>query len=140
MQNYRICLVEDDPNDEHLTLRALRRLPDPPDIIVARNGQQAWDLLIHEDTPVPHLILLDLKLPKIGGLELLGMLRGNPKTAYVPIVILSSSDEPSDVRTSFENHANSYVRKPVGYEEYGARVTQLAQYWLEANMFPATEA
>lgn len=138
VENLRILLVEDNPDDEQLTLRALRKITPRFNIAVdvARDGQEALDYLTDEKRSLPNLVLLDLKLPKINGLEVLERLRKNERTKYVLVVVLTSSDEPSDVRHSYERYANSYIRKPVAYEEFGAVVGQLGTYWLDTNIHP----
>ncbi len=133
---HRILLVEDNPDDEHLTLRTLRKLPGRIEISVARDGQEVLDMLLSDEVVLPDLILLDLKLPKVNGLEVLDRLRKNPRTAHLLVVVLTSSDEPSDVRTSYQRHANSYIRKPVAYEEFGEVVNGLGLYWLRTNILP----
>jgi len=133
---FRILLIEDNPDDEQLTVRALRKLGPRVELDVARDGQEALDFLAQTDRPLPNLVLLDLKLPKINGLEVLQRIRQNPRTAYLLVVVLTSSDEPSDVRTSYQRYANSYIRKPVAYEEFGEMVNQLGLYWLQKNIVP----
>ncbi|MGV3615446.1 MAG: response regulator [Fimbriimonas sp.] len=135
-ENFRILLVEDNPDDEQLTLRALRKLPHGVSVEVARDGQEALDRLYDPEIPLPNLVLLDLKLPKLNGLEVLEQLRQHPRTRYLLVVVLSSSDEPSDVRSSYQQYANSYIRKPVAYEEFGEVVRQLGLYWLDTNIVP----
>lgn len=133
---FRILLVEDNPDDEQLTLRALRKLTHNVTVEVARDGQEALDQLFDPDEDLPHLVLLDLKLPKLNGLEVLETLRNNSRTKYLLVVVLTSSDEPSDVRQSYQQYANSYIRKPVAYEEFGDVVHQLGLYWLDTNIVP----
>ena len=138
-RTFRIFLVEDNPDDEHLTLRALKKQRPRIEVEVARDGEEALAKLTAEDAPQPDLVLLDLKLPKLSGLEVLERLRKNPKTAHLLVVVLTSSDEPSDVRASYQQYANSYIRKPVAYEEFGEVVRQLGLYWLETNIVPPDE-
>jgi two-component system, response regulator len=139
MRAFRIFLVEDNPDDEHLTLRALKKLPSRLETIVARDGQEALDMLTGSDEPLPDLVLLDLKLPKINGLEVLQRLRANPRTRHLLVVVLTSSDEPSDIKASYQQYANSYIRKPVAFEEFGSVVSQLGLYWLQTNLVPPKE-
>lgn len=132
----RVLLVEDNADDEALTVRALRKL-DPTCVVdVARDGQQAVDYLNAQDTPRPDLILLDLKLPKLNGIEVLRVARANVAMKTVPTVMLTSSDEPSDLMGSYEAGASGFVRKPVGYEEYVDVVRALGRFWLQVNLRP----
>ena len=136
-----ILLVEDDPDDETLTLRALGSIKN--DIVVVRDGVEALDYLFGtgpyagRDTRVtPRLVLLDLKLPKVDGLEVLRRLRADPRTMLVPVVVLTSSDRQKDVVESYQLGANSYVRKPVDFAEFSEAVRQLGLYWLLINTVP----
>jgi two-component system response regulator len=138
MKAYRILLVEDNPDDELLTLRALKRVPAKLEITVARDGQEALDKL-SESTGLPDLMLLDLKLPKLSGLEVLQRIRQNARTSHLLVVVLTSSDEPSDIKSSYKNYANSYIRKPVAFEEFGRVVSELGAYWLQTNLCPPAE-
>lgn len=128
-----ILLVEDNADDEQLTLRAMRHSEVPNIIRVARDGAEAIDLLYGQDARLPDLILMDLKLPKIGGLELLERIRREPTTATLPIVVLTSSDEERDISECYRYGANSYIRKPVDFEEFIDAVRQLGLYWLSMN-------
>jgi two-component system, response regulator len=139
MRSFRILLVEDNPDDEHLTLRALKKVPARLDVSVARDGQEAIDHL-EQTASLPDLVLLDLKLPKISGLDVLRRTRQNLRTADLLIVVLTSSDEPSDIRSSYRHYANSYIRKPVAFDEFGDVVNQLGLYWLQTNLAPPREA
>ena len=134
---FKMLLVEDNSDDEHLTMRELRKLGPGLEIDVARDGQQALDMLFDPDRDLPNLVLLDLKLPKVNGLEVLSQLRENPRTAHLLIVVLASSDEPDDVRLSYQMYANSYIRKPVGMAEFSEKVKQLGVYWLGTNISPS---
>jgi CheY-like chemotaxis protein len=136
VENFKILLVEDNPDDEQLTMRALRKLTPKVNVDVARDGQEALDYLLDTSHPLPNLVLLDLKLPKVSGLEVLERLRKIDRTKYLLVVVLTSSDEPSDVRASYRQYANSYIRKPVAYEEFGNVVHQLGLYWLSTNIHP----
>jgi two-component system, response regulator len=138
-----ILLVEDNPDDEELTLRALSRNNISNEVVVVRDGQEAVDWLEatgpHADRDpddIPALILLDLKLPKIDGLDVLRRLRGNPRTALVPVVILTSSKEERDRASGYESGANSYVQKPVDFTSFVDAVRQLGMYWLMLNEPP----
>lgn len=129
----RLLLVEDNPDDEQLTLRALRRVTPELRVEIARDGQEALDRIFAEPEGFA-LVLLDLKLPKLSGIEVLQRIRENPDTAGQIVVVLTSSDEPSDVRNCYQKFANSYVRKPVEFEEFGRAIGQLGSYWLETNV------
>ncbi len=128
--------MEDNADDEALTVRALRKL-DPTCVVeVARDGQQAVDYLNAVESPKPDLILLDLKLPKLNGIEVLRVARSNDTMRTVPTVMLTSSDEPTDLMGSYEAGASGFVRKPVGYEEYVDVVRALGRFWLQVNLRP----
>lgn len=140
-----ILLVEDNRDDEELTLRALARNNIGNDVVVVRDGQEAVDWLdghgAHAGRDVSHppaLILLDLKLPKIDGLEVLRRLRANARTALVPVVILTSSKEDRDRANGYAGGANSYVQKPVDFTQFVEAVRQLGLYWLVLNEPPPT--
>ena len=130
-----ILLVEDNPDDEALTRRALQRNNVKNELIVARDGQEALDYLLGGGR-LPHLILLDLKLPKIDGLEVLRRLRADERTRLLPVVILTSSNEERDLVSSYRLGANSYVRKPVDFNEFSEAARQLGLYWLLLNEPP----
>jgi len=143
MQNKIILLVEDNPDDETLTLRALGKSKILNDIVVARDGAEALDYLFGtgahagRDTSIqPQLILLDLKLPKIDGLEVLKRLRADPRTALLPVTILTTSNEERDIITSYQLGVNSYIRKPVDFDSFIEAVRQLGLYWLVLNTSP----
>ncbi|OFZ71225.1 MAG: two-component system response regulator [Betaproteobacteria bacterium RBG_16_58_11] len=143
MSDKTILLVEDNPDDEALTLRALRKNLILNEIVVARDRAEALDYLfgtgIHDgrDTSIqPQLILLDLKLPKIDGLEVLKRLRADPRTALQPVAILTTSNEERDIITSYQLGANSYIRKPVDFDQFIESVRQLGLYWLVLNTAP----
>jgi len=139
MNNKVILLVEDNPRDEALTLRALKKSNVINDLIVARDGVEALDYLMgtgaHADnTPVtPQLLLLDLKLPKVAGLEVSRKIRENESTRRLPVVIFTSSSEEEDMIKSYDLGANSYVRKPVESERFAEATKQLGLYWLLLN-------
>ena len=141
--NRTILLVEDNPDDEELTLRALSRNNISNQVVVVRDGQEAVDWLEGAGThagrdplDIPALILLDLKLPKIDGLDVLRRLRANPRTALVPVVILTSSKEDRDRASGYQSGANSYVQKPVDFTSFVDAVRQLGMYWLMLNEPP----
>jgi two-component system response regulator len=138
-----ILLVEDDSGDIELTLRAIQRIDAQFDIIVCRDGLEALDFLFGEGkyksrdiTELPQLILLDLNLPKMNGHEVLRTIRSNAITQFIPVVILSSSDERNDVKKGYELGNNSYVRKPVDYEEFCNTIKAIGHYWLNTNILP----
>ncbi len=143
MRDNIILLVEDNPDDELLTLRALNKDNVTGEVVVARDGVEALDYLfatgeyVGRDTSVmPQLILLDLKLPKIDGLEVLRRLRADERTRLLPVVILTSSKEVRDMLEGYGSGANSYVRKPVNFEQFVRAVEQLKLYWLNLNEAP----
>jgi CheY-like chemotaxis protein len=128
-----IVLIEDNPDDETLTLRALKQHGIANEVVVLRDGVEALAWLLAADAPAPQLVLLDLKLPRIDGLEVLRRLRSEPATALLPIVVLTSSDEERDLIESYRLGANSYIRKPVDFEQFTEAVRQLGLYWLVLN-------
>jgi two-component system, response regulator len=139
-----ILLVEDNVDDERLTVRALRKSSAGNQIVVARDGAQAVGYLFErlhlegaESGTLPDLILLDLKLPKISGIEVLERIRATPETACVPVVVLTSSDEHQDVQQCYRLGANSYIRKPIDYEEFIKTVCQVESYWFGMNQLPS---
>lgn len=142
MNTRPILLVEDNPDDEALALRAFAKLNITNKVIVARDGVEALDYLFgtgpHAETtpPLPAVVLLDLKLPRIDGLEVLQRIRGNEKTQILPVVILTSSREEQDIVQGYNLGANSYVRKPVDYNEFVQAVSQLGVFWLLLNELP----
>lgn len=143
MKNKVILLVEDNPNDRILTIRALKRHNIANAIVEAKDGQEALDYLFGEgmhagrDIVVqPQLVLLDLKLPKVDGLEVLQRMRAMEHTRYVPVVMLTSSSEHQDILSSYDFRANSYIRKPVDFEQFVEAARQLEMYWLVLNEVP----
>jgi two-component system response regulator len=140
-----ILLVEDNPDDEALALRALKKTNTPHEVVVVHDGAEAMDFLLASgaysgrDTRIaPDLVLLDLKLPKVSGLELLRQLRDYEPTRYLPVVVLTTSNEARDIAQSYELGANSYIRKPVGFSEFSFAVEKLGLYWLELNVAPSS--
>jgi len=127
-----ILLVEDNPDDERLTLRALRRAKITNPIQVARNGEEALAAIFAAD-PLPSVVLLDLKLPKIDGLEVLRRIRADDRTKLLPVVVLTSSSEERDIVESYNLGANSYVRKPVDVGQFNDAVGQLGLFWVLIN-------
>lgn len=138
-----ILLVEDNPQDEMLTLRALRKANLVNRIDVARDGQQALDYLFREggfaerDGPdLPTVVILDIGLPRLSGLEVLERLRADPRTVMLPVVMLTSSDEERDRLKSYQQGANSFVRKPVDFADFAETVARLGVYWVATNEPP----
>jgi two-component system, response regulator len=143
MNGKTILLVEDNPNDELLTLRALRKHDSQADIAVARDGAEALDYLFatgpfagRDATRGPHLVLLDLKLPKIDGLEVLRRIRQDKRTRLLPVVILTTSVEHKDLLGGYEAGCNSYVRKGVDFAKFASAVSHLGLYWSTVNESP----
>ena len=141
-----ILLVEDNPDDEMLTLRAMRKNNIANEIVVARDGAEALDYIFgigkyadRNPTEKPQVILLDLNLPKIGGLEVLRKIRENPRSAFLPVVILTSSKEERDLVESYRFGANSYIRKPVDFTQFSEAIRQLGLYWLVLNEVPDSD-
>ena len=138
-----ILLVEDNPDDELLAIRALKQNKIMNEVVVARDGAEALDYLFGtgayegRDTSVmPQVILLDLKLPKISGLEVLKRLRNDDRTKLLPVVVLTSSKEDRDLNESYRLGANSYIRKPVDFAQFSEAIKQLGLYWLVLNEAP----
>jgi two-component system response regulator len=147
MNNGVILLVEDNPDDELLALRALRKNKVTNEVVVARDGVEALDYLFasgpyagRDTSTMPRLILLDLKLPRVNGLEVLKRLRSDRRTKLLPVVILTSSRERKDMLDGYGLGANSYVRKPVNFEQFVKAVEQLKLYWLGLNEAPPSLA
>lgn len=143
MRDKTILLVEDNPDDELLTLRALKKQTVQSEVVVARDGVEALDYLFatgphagRDPEATPQLVLLDLKLPRVDGLEVLRRMRSNERTRLVPVVILTSSREQQDILDGYGLGANSYVRKPVNFVQFTAAVEQLKSYWLVLNEAP----
>jgi two-component system, response regulator len=139
-----ILLVEDNPDDEALTLRALKKNNITNRVIVAHDGVEAVGYLFgtgmyegRDPTDAPQIVLLDLKLPRLDGFEVLTQLRADPRTRLLPVIILTSSKEQQDIVHGYGLGANSYVRKPVDFEQFVEAVRQLGLYWLVLNEKPA---
>ncbi len=143
MRDKRILLVEDNPDDIELTLRALKKNKIVNEVVVAHDGAEALQLLFEgplAELP-PELVLLDLKLPKMGGIEVLRRIRAEPSTKRLPVVVLTSSTEEGDLVTSYDGGANSFIHKPVDFEQFTEAVHQLGLYWLVLNVgAPAAKA
>lgn len=143
MEEKSILLVEDNPSDVELTKRALKKANIYNDLIVAEDGVEALDFLFGkgkysgpEPRMLPVVVLLDLKLPRVDGNEVLKQIRANPATRLLPVVILTSSKEERDLVDSYESGCNSYIRKPVDFNQFAEAVRQLGLYWLVLNENP----
>lgn len=131
-----ILLVEDNQDDIDLTLRAFARSQIANEVVVAKDGQEALDQLLAPGSVLPEVVLLDLKLPRVDGLEVLRRIRGHERTRRLPVVVLTSSNEERDVIGSYDLGANSFVRKPVDFDQFVAAAKQLGLYWLVLNHPP----
>jgi len=140
MADKKILLVEDNPDDEKLTLRALKKNNIANPVVVARDGAEAVELLVGDRAQVFALVLLDLRLPKVHGLKVLERLRADPRTKLVPVVILTSSKEEADMVQGYSLGANSYIRKPVDFHKFVDAVARLGMYWLVLNEAPPVAA
>lgn len=143
MEEKIILLVEDNPDDVELTLRAFKKCNIANEVVVARDGVEALDYLFgtgayagRDLSVMPAVVLLDLKLPRIDGLEVLRRLRADERTRFLPVVVLTSSNEDQDVVNSYQLGANSYIRKPVDFVQFIDAVRQLGIYWLLLNEAP----
>ena len=139
MKSNVILLVEDNPDDAELAMRAFAKNEAKHDLVLARDGVEALDYLLGtgphaaDRPPAPDLVLLDLKLPRVDGLEVLRRLRAAERTRHLPVVVLTSSDQERDIVSSYELGANSYVRKPVDFSQFAEAAQQLGTYWLTLN-------
>ncbi|MBI1772283.1 MAG: response regulator [Burkholderiales bacterium] len=143
MSTGTILLIEDNPSDIGLTERAFKKSHITNNLVIAQDGQEGLDYLFcqgsyanREDANPPMLVLLDLKLPKVDGLEVLRQIRNDPRTHRVPVVILTSSREEQDVATGYDLGVNSYIRKPVDFQQFAEVIKQLGLYWLVINENP----
>ena len=130
----QIVVVEDDSDDALMTMRALKKLNPPPTIKLVRDGREALDLLTGEDALVPELVFLDLKLPKVHGLEVLRLLRENEATRSIPVAVLTSSDDPKDIARATQFGANEYIRKPIDWEEYSQALCSAAEKYIKSSV------
>ena len=140
---YQILLVEDNPDDVELTLRAFRKSDLLNTVTVVRDGVEALEYLLatgghaeRDANALPDLVLLDIKLPRVDGLQVLERLRANPRTRLLPVVVLTSSAEPRDLLTCYSLGANSYVRKPIDFKQFSRALQQIGSYWLQTNQAP----
>jgi DNA-binding response OmpR family regulator len=138
-----VLLVEDNPDDELLALRALKKAQADLHVVVARNGEEAIDYIFargkfvdRDRSQLPKVIFLDIKLPKLDGLQVLERIRQNAASSIVPVVLLTSSDEERDMIRGYQLGANSYINKPVSYDEFISQVALLKDYWLKENKTP----
>lgn len=144
--NRRMLLVEDNEDDVELTMRALKKNNLENEVVVVRDGAEALEYLFRtgayasRDAELPEVVLLDLNLPRIGGLEVLKRIRSDERTRSLPVVILTSSAEDRDLVESYERGANSYVRKPVDFSDFQEATRQLGLYWLVLNRRPSPDA
>jgi two-component system response regulator len=146
MDSKIILYVEDNPDDEELTILALQESKVMNEVVVAHDGVEALDYLFgtgifagRDSSIQPQIVLLDLKLPKLGGLEVLQRMRADPRTRFIPVTILTSSSEEEDILSSYRLGANSYIRKPVEFHRFADAVKTLGMYWLLLNETPPQE-
>lgn len=144
-ESVEILLVEDNPSDLELTLHALRKNKLANTIHIARDGEEALEFLFHPSSgaggsrALPKVVLLDLKLPKVDGLEVLKAIRADERTRYVPVVVLTSSKEQQDIVTSYGLGVNSYIQKPVDFQQFQQAVRELGLYWVAVNQVPSSQ-
>ncbi|MDX2245666.1 MAG: response regulator [Bacteroidia bacterium] len=136
-----VLLVEDNPADEKLALLAFRKLGIPYQIEVARDGEEALDYLFGNERksgskPYPIIIIMDLRLPKVDGLEILAKIRENPETQMIPVIVFTTSSDAGDIRNSYLSGANSFISKPVDLDEFDELIEMTMTYWLEYNQYP----
>ena len=143
MKDKKILLVEDNPDDEALTIRALKKNNILNDVVVARDGAEALDYLFgtgkyqgRDITDLPVIVLLDLNLPKVNGHDVLEKIRQRDHTRLLPVVILTTSETEKDIVQSYAGGANSYIKKPVDFEQFSQAILQLGMYWLVLNKGP----
>lgn len=143
MSQMTILLVEDNPDDEMLAIRALKKTEIESKVVVARDGEEALEYLFctgkydgRDICAQPHVVFLDLQLPKLNGIQVLKRLRAHEKTKALPVVLLTSSDENCDIVDCYNNGANSYIHKPVDFAEFTSQVKAIGHYWLGINKVP----
>ena len=142
IEDTKILLVEDNPDDVELTLLAFKEYNLSNQIVVARDGQEALDILFPSEekskkSKLPDIILLDLKLPKVSGLEVLKEIKTHPETRIIPVIVLTTSNEDRDMRDSYRLGVNSYIRKPVKFDKFVEVIKQLGLYWILLNQIPS---
>ena len=142
IEDTKILLVEDNPDDIELTLLAFKQYNFSNEIVVARDGQEVLDILFpskekSEKIKLPDIILLDLKLPKVSGLDVLKEIKTHPETRTIPVIVLTTSNEDRDMRDSYRLGVNSYIRKPVKFDKFVEVVKQLGLYWILLNQVPS---
>tara|TARA_Y100001001_G_C8015383_1_gene311409 strand:+ start:2861 stop:3313 length:453 start_codon:yes stop_codon:yes gene_type:complete len=146
MDGRSILVIEDNPDDQILTVRALKSASVDSPVIVLEDGEEALKFLFGDgDQPSRNVesvgvVLLDVKLPKVGGLEVLRHLRSSPSTQWLPVIMVTSSDEPADLLEAYRLGANSFITKPIDYREFVEQMTLLARYWLQVNRVPNASA
>lgn len=147
MEGHSILVVEDNPDDQVLTVRALKNASESSPVIVLEDGQEALDFLFGDNAGHPckkldslGVVLLDVKLPKVSGLEVLKGIRSSPLTNWLPVVMVTSSDEPADLLEAYRLGANSFITKPINYREFTDQMKLLARYWLVVNKVPKAGA
>ncbi|MBW4934812.1 response regulator [Marinobacter sp. F4206] len=147
MDDYAILVVEDNPDDQILTMRALRSASRTNPIIMLEDGQEALDFLFGTDTcerseqvESVGVVLLDFKLPRVSGLDVLRRIRSSPTTDWLPVVMVTSSDEPQELREAYRLGANSFVTKQIDYSKFSEQMSLLARYWLTVNKLPVMGA
>ena len=138
MGDRHILIVEDNTDDEQLILRALDRAGVAGRLAVVRDGQEACDYLFDDDGVLPDMILLDLKLPKVDGFEVLGRIRSSDRTRHLRVVVFTSSSEDGDVQRAYEDGASSFVQKPVDFDKFMETGQRIGSYWLAMNCSPVT--
>ncbi|WP_135078718.1 response regulator [Terasakiella sp. SH-1] len=138
-----VLLVEDNPDDAELAMHAFKRNETDEALVIVEDGQEALDYLFakgaYQDlTPedLPKLVLMDLNLPKVGGLDVLRQMRASETTSHIPVVLLTTSDEEQDIRTGYQLGANSFVRKPVDFSQFVKVMSKVQEYWLDINTHP----
>lgn len=135
-QSVEILLVEDNPDDAELAIRALRKSNLANHLLHLQDGAEALEYLLNEKNSKPKLVLLDLKMPKVDGIEVLRQLKSNETTKVIPVVMLTSSKEDRDIIESYQLGVNAYIVKPLNFEQFGQAVNQLGLFWMVLNQAP----